>query len=97
MTVAVDIFEQIGGYKFIAMTGAYNLCSDNKSLSMHLKGRKTNLLTITLDEHDTYIMHFRKYKESDLTVKDVAKFEGVYAEDLQRIFTETTGLLTNLF
>ena len=60
MTVANTILEQLGGNKFIAMTGAKNFLSDGNTLRMTLpKNRsKANRLYVTLDTTDTYPMYF---------------------------------------
>ena len=60
MTVANTILEQLGGNKFIAMTGAKNFLSDGNTLRMTLpKNRsKANRLYVTLDATDTYTMYF---------------------------------------
>ena len=58
MKVADIILEQLGGNKFLAMTGAKNLLADGNTLRMTLpKNRsKANRLYITLDPDDTYTM-----------------------------------------
>ena len=68
MSIAGTILEQLGGNKFIAMTGASHFVSDGNTLRMTLpkNGSKANRLYITLDEGtDTYTMHFflRRYRK----------------------------------
>ena len=60
MKIANAILEQLGGNKFIAMTGAKNFVSDGNTLRMTLpKNRsKANRLYVTLDATDTYTMYF---------------------------------------
>ena len=55
MKAANIILEQLGGNKFIAMTGAKNFVSDGNTLRMTLpKNRsKANRLYVTLDATDT--------------------------------------------
>ena len=108
MTVANTILEQLGGNKFIAMTGAKNFLSDGNTLRMTLpKNRsKANRLYITLDTTDTYTMYFFKFTAGRLNKrlshgprinrKILKKVSGVYADMLQDIFTATTGMATHL-
>lgn len=63
MKVADTILEQLGGNKFLAMTGAKNLLADGNTLRMTLpKNRsRANRLWITLDSNDTYTMNFFRF------------------------------------
>lgn len=107
--VADVILEQLGGNRFSAMTGSKDFLADGNTLRMTLVKNKSkaNRLFITLDEvTDTYIMRFFYYFPGRLNKKtwawseekteEVAEYEGVYAEDLRRIFTMVTGLETSL-
>ena len=108
MKVANTILEQLGGQKFLAMTGANHLVADGNTLRMTLpKNRsKANRLYITLDATDTYTMYFFKYTAGRLNKKtfawtpdkqeDIKIISGVYADMLQEIFTATTGMATHL-
>ena len=47
---------------------------------------------------DTYTMYFYRQtltKYADIKVKDIARYEGVYFDMLQPIFTQVTGLYTH--
>lgn len=58
MTIAETILEQLGGNKFVVMTGAKNFVKTDNSLKFFLPrraGSKVNLVTITL-ENDLYIL-----------------------------------------
>jgi len=112
MTIAQTILEQIGGNKFIAMTGASHFIDDGNTLRMNLAKNmsKANRLYITLDFDDTYTMHFFYYRPVGWKVdhkkravtkrpeimKDVYKISGVYFDQLQDIFTQVTGMDTHL-
>ena len=68
MSIASIILEQLGGNKFIAMTGASHFVSDGNTLRMTLpkNGSKANRLYITLDEGtDTYTMRFFRYTANE--------------------------------
>jgi hypothetical protein len=104
--VAKEILRQLGGNRFVAMTGSKNFVADEKSLTMRLTRNKLSAmwLTITLSK-DYYTMTFTKSKK----VKDATSFtgknevlvtlseiEGIGFDQLQSIFTEKTGLYTHI-
>tara|TARA_R110000787_G_scaffold217183_2_gene326064 strand:- start:1339 stop:1641 length:303 start_codon:yes stop_codon:yes gene_type:complete len=97
LTVAKTILSQLGGNKFIAMTGAKNLAGDENSLSMRIgrNSSNSNYLKITLNSLDTYDLKFSrivKYQETK-----VQEYSNVYNEMLTDIFTKHTGMYTSLF
>lgn len=108
MRVADTILEQLGGNKFLAMTGASHLLSDGNTLRMNLpkNASKANRLWITLNADDTYTMNFFKFTAGKLNKKtfawtedkkvDVREIKGVYCDMLQDIFTSVTGMYTHL-
>lgn len=85
----------------------------NYTLRMTLpkNGSKANRLHITLNGDDTYTMYFFKYTPSKLKIDnkkgtadfiekkiiDVKKYEHIYCDQLQELFTETTKMYTSLF
>lgn len=93
------IMAQLGGNRFIAMTGAKNFLShEDGALSFRLPGRKINFMKITLKGKDLYDVEFGKVTAGKtFTYKVVSSVPDVFCEDLQAIFTETTGLYTKLF
>lgn len=108
--VAETILAQLGGNKFITMTGAKHFVADGNTLRMSIPKNKTkaNRLYITLDEGtDTYKMRFFYCKAGRLslktgnfipgTTKEIAEHTNVYAEDLCRVFESVTGMATRLF
>lgn len=99
--IAQTILAQLGGRRFIAMTGARNLIGGENYLMLSLPtGFARNGISnvrITLDWADTYIFEALKVtRRPELKFNTIEKLERVYAEDLQRIFTEVTGLDTHL-
>lgn len=100
--VATIILKQLGGNKFIVMTGANNFVygddeNGNPMLTMQLKRNvsKAKYLTITLNAMDTYNMKFISINSKhELTT--VAEHNDVYNDMLQNIFTEVTGMYTHL-
>ena len=107
-TVENNILNQLGGNKFIAMTGAKNLTYDANSLNMNLPKNisKSNNMKIVLNVNDLYNVSFTKFSGgkmnlktftfSELKVKKIQEFENVHAEDLQSLFTSVTGFDTKL-
>ena len=94
--VAKTILQQLGGNKFIAMTGAKNLGATNKSLQFKI-GRNSKSIShviITLKSSDLYEMEFIRIRGTKRTV--VKKVKGVYADQLQTMFTKYTGMNTRL-
>jgi len=94
MTIARTILEQLGGGRFVAMTGARAFVSTGKGLRFRLPCRKANVVEITLTPSDEYDMRFWLLRGDK--VKEVKRFEGVYFDQLQDLFTEATGLYTHL-
>ena len=96
---AMEIMNQLGGQKFIAMTGARYITFDEKgptaNLSFKFMGSKAAThMKIALDVMDTYTVTF--YKIRGATCKTVKEYTGVYNDMLRDIFTSFTGLETSL-
>jgi hypothetical protein len=97
MTIANTILAQLGGNKFIVMTGSKNFIASKESLTMTLTKNevKAKYLSVTLNSNDTYTMLFFSLNRN---LDRVTKSEksGIYFDQLQSIFTEVTGLDTHL-
>ena len=98
---AAIIMQQLGGNRFIAMTGSKNFVygtkyNNNDYLQIELTRNKiqAKFLRIELNANDTYTMEFIKLRKFE--VSTVAKHEDVYCDMLQDIFTSETGLYTSL-
>ena len=98
MTIAKTVLEQIGGNRFIAMTGAKNFVAPTDGLMFSLPSRFAkngiNRVRITLHVDDTYSVGFYKFNRNRLTI--VSEFDGLFAEDLAPTFEDVTGLCTRL-
>lgn len=112
-----DIAQQIGGNKFLVMTGSKFLHYgyDNLGyvyLTIKLSKNQSNAqyLKIQLNYLDLYNLTFTRIKKTlnkeyaalgvkiyDEEVIAVKEINDVYAEDLQPIFTDITGMYTKLF
>lgn len=96
MDVAKTILHQLGGNRFLAMTGAKQLVGGPDFLQMTLPrglaANKATRCTVKLNAFDTYDVHFGKWNGRALELVEISTCAGVYAEDLRRIFTAETGL-----
>ena len=98
--IANVILSQLGGNRFIAMTGACNLGHGVNSkgesyLSFKFKGsKKFNYCAISLNGNDLYDMQFIKMVKFDRRmVKDCP---DNYNNEINHVFETMTGLLTRL-
>jgi hypothetical protein len=92
--IAREILNQLGGNKFIAMTGA-TVMRDGAQLIVKFKGsRIANIMYISLNSMDLYDVQICKYRGCD--VKEIASMENAYSDMLQPFFTQTTKLYTSL-
>ncbi len=96
MQTANTILQQLGGGRFIAMTGAKLFCGDDTSLQFSIPKAKDgiNKVRIVLDANDTYSVTFYNLRGVKLTTK--AEAEMIYAEMLAIVFEHHTGLRTSL-
>jgi len=107
--IHLEILNQLGGNRFLLMTGSKNLLysnKDNNFLSMRLTRNKINakFLKITLEVDDTYTMTFstsKKIMDAEFgykidTLVILKTIKGVYCDNLAKIFTEVTGLRSKL-
>ena len=102
--VAETILQQLGGHKFIVMTGATRICALESGLQFSLPGGRgfakqgINKVQIILNPSDTYTVKFMRirHKHVDLEIDVISNHSDIYAEDLQELFTRKTGLETHL-
>lgn len=92
------IIQQLGGNRFIAMTGAKNFVKNDskREVVFQLPKAKNGIkyVRITLTSMDVYNVDFISARGTDIKV--VASEKGVYADKLPQIFTKQTGLHTRL-
>lgn len=96
---AAEVIRQLGGNRFIAMTGAKNFVKNDDKQSITFKiggGAKNgiNYIRITLTPSDLYDIEFLRLRGNDFKV--VAKEDGLYHDQLADIFTQYTGFYTTL-
>ena len=98
MSVAQTILRQLGGNKFVAMTGAKQLIVYPDALSFQLPSgitkNKSNYVKIILDRNDQYNVTFCKIFR--LEMREISTFTGIHGESLEGLFVAETGLLTKL-
>jgi hypothetical protein len=98
--IADTILEQLGGRRFIAMTGAKNFVfDDNGSLSFQFDNKK-KAFRVILDPSDTYTVEYFKINARSKTFEGYsvkqATSTGIYFDMLQFEFTRLTGFDTHL-
>lgn len=99
LTIARTILQQLGGSRFVAMTGARDIVAGRTWLAFKLPSyfaqRGINAVRITLDEAaDLYRVEFSKVR--GLKITPIATHEGVYWDALAALFTRETGLATRI-
>lgn len=106
------ILDQLGGNRFLVMTGCHHLVGDKDKSSLRMtiprNASRANRLEIILKRNDTYRMEFRRYREGHWHIRngkcyevktineDVQTFDGIYFNQLQALFTQVTGMYTSL-
>ena len=106
MNIPQTILQQLGGNKFIAMTGAKHLAGHPDALSFKLPARfakdNINWVKITLTPMDVYHVEFGRilpgnYRKGTMpSLKMIDTVDNVYCDNLQDVFTDRTGLDTHL-
>lgn len=93
---ANEILRQLGGNRFIAMTGVKNLAAIDNGISFKIM-RNNNKIThvkIELNFMDTYDITF--YNIVGINIKKEYTVCDIYFDQLQNVFTIHTGLDTRL-
>ena len=94
---AGETLKQLGGNKFIMMTGAKNFAVGPKGMGFKIgrNSKGVNYIRIDLDRgRDLYNMEFIQMRGGNLKIK--SKVKGVYNDQLQKMFTKHTGMYTSL-
>ena len=93
-TIATEIYNQLGGNHFKAMTGAKNFYATDQSLGFMLPYRlakdNINFVKITLNLMDTYDIEFKSVRGT--IIKDICDVNMVYNDQLIEIIESKTGL-----
>lgn len=101
--VAGVILKQLGGNKFLAMTGATHLVCGKDEKGQYMMGCKlrrnkagAQYMRISLTVMDTYEMQFVKFNSKTGEKKIVQDLSGIYNDTLQETYTRITGQNTHL-
>lgn len=96
MIDAQETLRQLGGQRFIRMTGAHSFAKGNDSISFRIPRAKDgiNAVKITLNSKDLYDMEFFMIRTPKIFPK--GRITDIYNDQLQMVFTEKTGLYTTL-
>ena len=98
MKVAQIILQQLGGNRFVMMTGAKNLLSGENYLQFNLAStmtkNKCNIVKIEVTPMDVYTVTF--YNLRGVNLKVLSEHNDVYYDQLVKLFETTTGLYTYL-
>jgi len=92
--ITKQIVNQLGGYKFVAMTGAAFFSNGNTLVTKFKGSRIANIMYITLTDLDLYDVKICKFK--GVEIKEVASSENMYHDMLIPFFEKTTGLRASL-
>jgi hypothetical protein len=95
MEIANTIKEQLGGHRFVVMTGANTFTAGDRNLTFRIPKAKNgiNIVRVTL-EADDYKVEFLRVRGVKVTT--VLELSGIYAENLAGLFEAQTGLYTSL-
>lgn len=98
--IASTILSQLGGRKFMMMTGASNMGAGKSSLSMKIprtKGKEGSVthVKITLNGKDLYDVEYIRIHGMKMTT--VYEDNDIYCDMLRSSFETYTGLYTSMF
>ena len=98
MSVANEIYRQLGGNKFAVMTGAKNFIDLENGIRMKIGRNKTNhnWMEVTLNSLDLYDVAFAKLTKLGER-KSLKEYKNVYNDSLVELFERHTGMYTKLF
>lgn len=91
MAIAEEIVKQLGGRRFIMMTGAYDFLTLDSGVRFKLLAgfnkQGISLVEVILEASDTYRVRFEAAEG-----RIVSEHEGIYNNQLRELFTSETGL-----
>ena len=97
LNVATTIVMQLGGFKFMSMTGARDFVGGPDSVMFRIpSARRINKVRVTLTPMDTYRVEFFRIARRGCNFQLVSSADDVYADSLQDVFSHHTGLDTHL-
>lgn len=96
MKIPEIILKQLGGNKFIAMTGMKNAVGSNNGLTVILPRAKDGIthIEIKLKSNDLYMVKFGKIVKYEYKV--LHEHDDVYSDSLKGLISDKTGLLLSI-
>ena len=100
-TVGRTILSQLGGGRFIAMTGASYFLAGSRELQFRIprcgrKKKNINRIRIELAADDTYTVTFYYVYRTGMRVNVISEHQGIYEENLKELVSEHTALRLSL-
>ncbi len=99
-TIPDTILDQLGGNRFVAMTGAWNFVRGRDYLAFRIPAgmakRRATGVRIALSPSDTYVVELHKLDVKRLEHRVLETRSDVLAANLRSVFTDLTGLDTHL-
>ena len=98
MSIANEIYRQLGGNKFAVMTGAKNFIDIENGIRMKIGRNKTNhnWMEVTLNSLDLYDVAFAKLTKLGER-KSLKEYKNGYNDSLVELFETHTGMYTKLY
>jgi hypothetical protein len=94
MTKAETILKQLGGGRFVMMTGAKDLVAGESKLQFCIPGGKKVIIELTAD--DLYTVTLGKFNRKTFEFKVISEQPFVYNDQLTKVFEKMTGLYTSI-
>ena len=98
LRIAKTILAQLGGNRFIVMTGAKQFVAIEQGLMFTLPARLAKLginkVRVELAASDTYTMTALKVNARQGDAIEVLQESGVYCDQLEQTFEDLTGVYT---
>ena len=89
------LIKQLGGSRFIAMTGAKDFVVGPKGVTFKIGKNSKSISHVRIDlENDLYNVEFLLVRGTNIRVK--SNFKHVYFDQLRDLFEKETGLRTSL-
>lgn len=101
LTVANTILQQLGGRRFILMTGAKDFVGDANSLMFRIGKNSGGVskVKIILEPSDTYRVIFYRIRQTRKTAAQITivhEADDIYFDQLPDLFKRITGLETQM-
>ncbi len=90
--IAATILQQIGGKRFMVMTGSHDFINLGNGLRMSLSRNKTSANRLEILYNMRFYRQSFSRKTFEVKIKDIKTYEGVYCDMLEDIFSDVTGM-----